>query len=137
MDTASKAIGVKNMNQPSFAKTLQAGSAMVLPSFSAFCSYPSLYLRMPISLAKVVGVADGDTISVMREDRAARGRLAGNDCPEKGQAFGTRTKRFTSDLAFGKKVKVRVRTYDRYGCIVGDVILPDGTNSNQEFVMPG
>ena len=41
---------------------------------------------------KVVGVSDGDTISVMRKGRAVKVRLHGIDCPEKRQPFGTRAK---------------------------------------------
>jgi len=38
----------------------------------------------------VVGVTDGDTISVMREGQAVKVRLAGIDCPEIGQPYGKR-----------------------------------------------
>ena len=37
---------------------------------------------------RVVGVTDGDTISVMRDGRSVRVRLEGIDCPESGQDFG-------------------------------------------------
>jgi len=57
---------------------------------------------------KVVGVSDGDTISVMREGRAVKIRLNGIDCPEKGQDFGAKAKSFTSDACFGKPVTVKV-----------------------------
>jgi hypothetical protein len=36
MERTSKAIGVENINQPSIAETLQAGSAMALPFFVNF-----------------------------------------------------------------------------------------------------
>jgi hypothetical protein len=36
MDRASKAIGVKNINQPSIAETLPAGSTVALPFFVNF-----------------------------------------------------------------------------------------------------
>src|SRR5439155_1521247 len=48
------------------------------------------------------------------------------DCPESKQAFGTRAKQFTADLAFDETVTVRVRDVDRYGRQVADIILPDG-----------
>ena len=102
-----------------------------------------LLLSIPISsqaetfTGKVVGVADGDTISVMREGRAVKVRLHGIDCPEKGQAFGTRAERFTSDMAFGMEVEVRIQTTDRYGRIVGEVILPDGLSLNKQLVYVG
>jgi len=46
---------------------------------------------------KVVGVSDGDTISVMRGGRAVKVRLNGIDCPENGQPFGTRAKQYTRE----------------------------------------
>jgi micrococcal nuclease len=70
---------------------------------------------------QVVGITDGDTISVMREGRAVRVRLEGIDCPEKGQEFSQRAKQFTSDMVFGKAVTVAVRDIDRYGRLVARV----------------
>src|SRR5207247_10694465 len=64
---------------------------------------------------KVVGVTDGDTITVLHNGKGERVRLHGIDCPEKGQAFGQRAKQFTSALAFGKEVTVTVLDSDRYG----------------------
>jgi endonuclease YncB( thermonuclease family) len=86
---------------------------------------------------KVVGVTDGETIRVMRNGVVERVRLWGIDCPEAKQPFGTRAKQFTSDLAFGKGVTVRVRDVDRYKRLVADVILPDGRNLNHELVRAG
>jgi endonuclease YncB( thermonuclease family) len=63
--------------------------------------------------------------------------LHGIDAPEKGQAFGQRAKQFTSSLAFGKTVVVRVRGRDRYGRAIGDVFLPDDRNLSQEVVRAG
>lgn len=102
-----------------------------------------LFLSIPISsqadtfTGKVMGVADGDTISVMRKRRAMKVRLHGIDYPEKGQPFGKRANRFTSEWAFRKEVKVQVQTTDRYGRIVGEAILPDGLNLSQELVGAG
>jgi endonuclease YncB( thermonuclease family) len=86
---------------------------------------------------KVVGVSDGDTIKVMREGRAVKIRLHGIDYPEKKQPYGTRAKRFTSDRAFRNQVTVYVKHTDRYGRIVGEVILPDGLSLNKELVYFG
>jgi endonuclease YncB( thermonuclease family) len=77
---------------------------------------------------RVVGVSDGDTITVMHDGQGEKIRLYGIDAPEKGQAFGNRVKQFVSTLAFGKEVKVEVKDRDRYGRTVADVILPDGRN---------
>ncbi len=85
----------------------------------------------------VVGVADGDTISVLRDHRAVTVRLAGIDAPEKAQAFGQRAKQFAASLAFGKTVTVHVIGRDRYLRLLGEVALPDGRSLNQELVRAG
>lgn len=86
---------------------------------------------------QVVGVSDGDTISVLHDGKAEKIRLNGIDCPESHQDFGQRAKQFTSDLAFNKTVTIEVSDHDKYGRTVGDVILPDGRNLNRELVRAG
>jgi len=86
---------------------------------------------------KVVGVSDGDTITVLRGRTPVKIRLSGIDCPETGQDFGSRAKSVTSELAFGKVVRVRPHDTDRYGRSVAEVVLPDGRNLNQELVRRG
>ena len=78
---------------------------------------------------RVVGITDGDTIRVLHNGREEKIRLYGIDYPERCQAFGTRARQFTSSLAFGKEVTVKVKDKDRYGRTVADVILPDGKHS--------
>jgi len=53
----------------------------------------------------VVGVADGDTITVLENRTQHKIRLYGIDAPEGGQDFGNRAKKFVSDLVFGKQVR--------------------------------
>ena len=64
---------------------------------------------------KVIGIADGDTITVLRDKEQVRIRLYGIDCPEGGQAFGTKAKQFTSGMVFGEVVEVEPVDTDRYG----------------------
>jgi endonuclease YncB( thermonuclease family) len=85
----------------------------------------------------VVGVADGDTISVMHNGKAVKVRLQGIDCPEKRQAYGARAKQFTSQRVFGQVVTVIVSGTDRYGRTLGEVVLGDGTNLNRTLVEEG
>jgi micrococcal nuclease len=101
-----------------------------------FFLLPLLALAEDFS-GRVVAVTDGDTIRVLRNRREVRVRLYGVDAPESKQPFGSRAKQFTSGLVFGKAVTVRVRDVDRYGRTVGEVILPDGRNLNQEIVKAG
>jgi micrococcal nuclease len=55
----------------------------------------------------VVSVLDGDTLEVLHSNRPERIRLSGIDCPEKGQAYGTRAKQAASALVLGKEVTVQ------------------------------
>lgn len=87
--------------------------------------------------ARVVGVTDGDTITVLDGTTQVKVRLHGIDCPEKGQPFGARAKQLTAELAFGRTVTVRPAGADRYGRTLADVVLPDGRVLNQELVAAG
>lgn len=86
---------------------------------------------------KVIGVKDGDTIELLRNGQSETVRLYGVDTPEKKQAYGERSKQFTSDLVFGKKVRLIAHNKDRYGRTVGTIILPDGRSLNEELVKNG
>ena len=86
---------------------------------------------------KVVGIKDGDTVELLRNGETVTVRLFGVDTPEKTQAYGQRARQFTSDLAFGKNVRLIVNNTDRYGRTVGTVILPDGRSLNEELVRNG
>lgn len=88
--------------------------------------------------AKVVHIADGDTITVLNEAKEqVRIRLNGIDCPETGQAFGRKATEFTKDLVALQTVTIKTFGQDRFGRTIGDVILHDGRNLNQELVGEG
>lgn len=74
-------------------------------------------------IGQVVGVSDGDTITILDDlDKGRfRVRLYGIDAPEKRQAFGNKAKGYLSSLVFGKQVTIRYSSIDRYGRIVGRV----------------
>lgn len=59
------------------------------------------------------------------------------DAPEKKQAFGRHSKSYTSELALGLDVRVKVKTRDRYRRIVAEVVLPDGRVLDEEIVKAG
>jgi endonuclease YncB( thermonuclease family) len=86
---------------------------------------------------KVVGVSDGDTITVLDDQkRQHKIRLDGIDAPESNQDFGNRSKQSLSDLVFGKTVTVTSAKKDRYGRVLGKVSL-DGRNINLEQINRG
>jgi endonuclease YncB( thermonuclease family) len=86
---------------------------------------------------RVVRILDGDTIEVLRNRQPVRIRLAEVDCPERGQAFGTRARQFTGSLAFGREVTVKARGADGYGRRLAEVLLSDGRSLNRELVSAG
>jgi endonuclease YncB( thermonuclease family) len=74
----------------------------------------------------VVGVADGDTITVLDASKVQhKVRLAEIDAPEKAQAFGNRSKQALSALVFGKTVLVVDQGQDRYRRTIGRVFQGD------------
>jgi len=86
-------------------------------------------------IGKVVGVSDGDTITVLdASKRQHKVRLDGIDAPESSQDFGSRAKQSLSDLVFGKTVTVLGSKKDRYGRTVGKVMLGDGKDINLEQI---
>ncbi len=86
---------------------------------------------------RVVGVSDGDTITVLDTSRTQHKiRLAGIDAPESKQAFGTRSKQHLSGSVYNRQVTVEWDKHDRYGRTVG-VVLVDGHDANLEQVRAG
>lgn len=86
---------------------------------------------------RVVGVPDGDTITVLDNKNVQNKiRLSGIDAPESCQDFGRVAKKRMSDLVFGKNVTVFHDKVDRYGRIVGKVIV-DGRDANLTMIEDG
>lgn len=73
---------------------------------------------------RVVGVTDGDTVTVLDAHNVRHKiRLSGIDAPEITQAYGARSKKHLSELVFQKDVWVQWHKRDRYGRIVGKLML--------------
>ena len=84
----------------------------------------------------VVGISDGDTITVLHEGRGEKIRLYGIDAPEKGQAFSKKAKQFTSSMVYGKTVKVEPKDIDQYGRTVA-LIYVNGQSLNEALIKNG
>lgn len=88
-------------------------------------------------VGKVIGIADGDTITVLDQDKKQhRIRLYGIDCPESGQPYGWAAKTHTARLATGKQAMVNVYDTDRYGRVVG-VVTVGSVNVNRSLIESG
>ena len=83
---------------------------------------------------KVVGIADGDTLTVLTSSkRQHKIRLAEIDAPEKHQPFGSKSKQSLSEMCFDKEAEVTPFVKDRYQRIVARVNCA-GVDVNSEEV---
>ena len=103
-----------------------AASLALAVSFSASADFTG----------KVVGVADGDSITVLRDREQVKVRLVDIDAPESGQAFGNRSKQALEALVKGQTVLVVERGKDRYHRTLGRVYRGD-LDVNAEQVREG
>lgn len=77
-----------------------------------------------VLIGKVVGVSDGDTITVLDSTKTEHKiRLMGIDAPEKSQDYGTQSKRALSDLIYQKQISIEYKKTDKYKRKVGKVIF--------------
>jgi endonuclease YncB( thermonuclease family) len=85
---------------------------------------------------KVIGITDGDTLTVLVERKPVKIRLAEIDTPERGQPWATRAKQALSEKVFGKSVRVEVTDTDRYGRSIGHIFLGE-RDINREMIREG
>jgi len=111
------------------------GQLLLLPVFELILFVTPIYATD--FTGRVISVLDGDTIEVLHNRHPERIRLQGIDCPERGQAFGTKAKQATSALVFGKEVTVKDHGRDRFGRTIGTVVMPEGTNVNHDLLKTG
>jgi endonuclease YncB( thermonuclease family) len=98
---------------------------------------PTVSPRGQVLTGHVVRVADGDTVTILDSNNTQhRIRLQGIDAPESHQAFGTQSKKSLSEMVFDKDVTVEYDKTDRYGRLVGKIIL-DGTDIDLEQIKAG
>ncbi len=64
---------------------------------------------------QLVGVTDGDTITVKMDGKQVKVRLNGIDAPEKKQAFGSAAKEKLAALTVGRRITLKGEKKDRYG----------------------
>lgn len=98
--------------------------------------FPCLLLAAPAYAYKVIGIADGDTLTILARGKPLKIRLANIDAPESKQAWGTRAKQHLSALCFRKDASYRPYDTDRYGRTVA-VVYCDGVEVNRAQVEHG
>jgi micrococcal nuclease len=103
------------------------------------CFIALLFVSYSVSAqlkGKVVSIADGDTFTLLVNNKQIKIRLHGIDCPEKSQDFGNVAKQFLSNSIFGKMISVKEMDIDRYGRTIGMVTI-DNKNVNEELLKAG
>ena len=103
---------------------------LLLPTLACAASSPALLE------GRVVGISDGDTLTLLVDERSVKIRLAQIDAPELRQPYGRRAKAALSDYAFGKPARVEVVDVDDYDRRVGEVYVA-GVHVNFEMVRQG
>lgn len=86
--------------------------------------------------ANVVGVQDGDSLTVMRERQRLRVRLLGIDAPERNQPYGDRSRKSLAGLCWNKKASVTWTEKDTHERLLGRVSCA-GSDANAEQVRRG
>lgn len=84
----------------------------------------------------VIGVGDGDTITVIHNGKAVKIGLYGIDTPEKSQSFGKTAEQFTSVMLYGKTVEVETKGIDPYDRFVA-LVNVGGKSLNEVLIKKG
>ena len=85
---------------------------------------------------RVVGVHDGDSLTVLVGGHQTKVRLADIDAPELKQAFGQRSRQSLSELCLDKPAMLEEQGRDRYHRTIGRVRCA-GVDANREQVRRG
>jgi endonuclease YncB( thermonuclease family) len=92
--------------------------------FAAMFLLLAFNLQAATLQGKVVNVADGDTLTVLDDQKTQHKiRLQGIDAPEKSQPFGQKSKQSLNHLAQSQIVTVEFQKKDKYGRTVGKVLM--------------
>lgn len=85
----------------------------------------------------VVGIEDGDTLTVLRNKARFSVEVAGVDAPELDQPYGKEARRMVAALAKNRVVIIRAYRALRKGHIIGEVWMKDRRNLAHELVRAG
>jgi len=85
---------------------------------------------------RVVAIQDGDTLTLLVNQKQVKVRLADIDAPESKQPFGNRSKQSLAALCFDKEARLETQGKDRYGRTIATVYCT-GSNVNAIQVRQG
>ncbi|PWJ57549.1 endonuclease YncB(thermonuclease family) [Dyadobacter jejuensis] len=98
--------------------------------------------------AEVIAIQDGDTIELkliytgkgagQRTGKPIRIRFLHINCPERGRPYYNVAKQLVADRCFRQTVEIRHKgEFDRYGRLLGEVVLKNGEVLNKTLVENG
>jgi endonuclease YncB( thermonuclease family) len=97
----------------------------------------SVMLQAEVIAGKVVTVIDGNTLEILTpENETYKILLFGIDCPELGQEYGKKAKRYLEKLILNKEVTVEIQGKDRWGNRLG-IILFEGVDPREGLLQEG
>lgn len=85
---------------------------------------------------QVIGIADGDTLTLLVNQKPLKIRLANIDAPEKKQPFGQKSKESLSEMCWGKDAQYEPQTIDQYKRTVA-LVFCNKVEVNREQVRSG
>lgn len=85
---------------------------------------------------EVIGISDGDTMTLLVDRKPVKIRLANIDAPEKKQPYGERSKQSLSSLCWGANATYIPESTDVYGRTIA-VVKCNGTEVNRAQVQSG
>jgi len=97
---------VKETNQNSTRGRLFVGMTLLIVSMSVHAA---------MLTGQVVGITDGDTLTLLVDRQQYKVRISGIDAPEKRQAWGEKSKTNLSRLAFNQEAVAECPKVDRWG----------------------
>lgn len=101
-------------------------------------SVAALALSLPITAFsyQVVGISDGETLTLLVDEKPTKVKLAGIDAPEKRQAFGREARQSLANLCLGKDATFRTQETDSSGTPIA-IVFCDGVEVNRTQVERG
>ena len=100
-----------------FPQSIHVTRLFALALLSISCGLSAATIR-----GMVVGVADGDTFTVLDANNTQHIiRLQGIDAPEKAQVLGQKSKQSLNQMVHSKPVTIEFQKKDKYGRTVGRV----------------
>lgn len=98
-------------------------------------------LNLQAYTGRVIKVIDGDTITILNNNKQIKIRLYGIDAPEKKQPYGNKAKQFLSKFIFNKMVDIEPFNTDRYGRVVAIITYSEVKGNsyiiNEELIKNG